>query len=75
MAVLRCSFRPGWNPEITLADLVDGIRSNPAGDLGAFPDDVVPALLPVALFARLAVIAQRHGKEPAELLGLLDSQA
>lgn len=36
---------------------------------------LAPALLPVALFARLAVIAQRHGKDPAELLGWLIERA
>lgn len=35
----------------------------------------VPALLPVDLYARLAVIAQRHGRQPAELLGWLIVQA
>ena len=36
---------------------------------------LAPVLLPVDLYALLCVVAQRYGKDPAELLGWLILQA
>lgn len=36
---------------------------------------LAPVLVPVDLYARLCVVAQRHGRDPAELLGWLIERA